>query len=146
MKHALLIADGEAELCDLDRLFLTQRGFEVETSSDGPECLRKLRRSMPAALMLDLELRERGSDGVLTWLREESSTAASSVVLTDSAWRPPDSAEHKEPPVRGYLSKPFRLSALLESVRAAVKGQDGERRVSFVPGCDKRLIAYNLIM
>ena len=56
MKQTLLIADGDAELCDLYRRFLAERGYEVGSSSNGLDCLRKLRQVTPAALVLDLEL------------------------------------------------------------------------------------------
>ena len=39
MKQRLLIADRDAELCELYRRFLTERGYEVETSTDGLDCL-----------------------------------------------------------------------------------------------------------
>jgi hypothetical protein len=43
----------------------------VETASDGLDCLKKLRRATPAALVLDLKLHWGGGDGVLAWLRED---------------------------------------------------------------------------
>lgn len=134
MKQNLLIADGDAELCDVYRKFLTERGYEVATSSDGLDCLRKLRALAPAVLVLDLELCWGGGDGVLAWLREENRAPAVSVVLTATACSPPDVAEHSAPPVVGYLPKPFGLTALLETVRVAVaKGQEAARKVSFGP-------------
>ena len=39
MKQTLLIADGDAELCDLYRQFLTVRGYDVETFLDALGCL-----------------------------------------------------------------------------------------------------------
>ena len=38
----MLIADGDAELCDHYRNFATEHGYEVVTSSDGLDCVRKL--------------------------------------------------------------------------------------------------------
>ena len=69
MKQRLLIADRDAELCEVFRTFLTERGYEVETSTDGLDCLAKLRQVTPAVLVLDLELLWGGGDGVLAWLR-----------------------------------------------------------------------------
>jgi len=116
----LLIADGDAELCDIYRRFLTDRGYEVETSSDGLDCLMKLRQVTPAALVLDLQLRWGGGDGVLAWLREENLMPGVPVILTATADYPLDLAAFKDPPVVDYLSKPFAVTALLESVRSAV--------------------------
>lgn len=140
MKQTLLIADGDAELCDVYERFLTERGYEVETSSDGLDCLRKLRQVSPAVLVLDLELRWGGGDGVLAWLREENPTPATSVVLTTTACSP-DGAERTEPPVVACLPKPFTLTALLTSVRAAVaNGHEGARKASCVPASPELFI------
>jgi DNA-binding response OmpR family regulator len=85
MKCTLLIAEGDAELCEVYRRFFTERGYEVETASDGLDCLAKLRRATPAALVLDRELRWGGGDGVLAWLREQSEAFTLPVVLTTTA-------------------------------------------------------------
>jgi len=120
MKQTLLIADDDAELCDVFGGFLRDRGYEVETSSDGLDCLRKLRQVTPAALVLDLELRWGGGDGVLAWLREESPAHGVPIILTATAGYPQDFAGFIEPPVVAFLPKPFALTALLASVRSAV--------------------------
>jgi two-component system OmpR family response regulator len=126
MKPTLLLAEGDAELCDIYRRFLTQRGYEVETASDGLDCLEKLRRLRPTAVVLDRELRWGGGDGILAWLREESTRFVVPVVLTATTSTPAGIAEDIKPPVVTFLSKPFTLTELLESVRAAVanKGRD----------------------
>jgi DNA-binding response OmpR family regulator len=120
MKPTLLIADGDAELCDLYRTFIAARGYRVETASDGLDCLAKLRQATPAAVMLDGELPWGGSDGVLAWLREERATSDVAVILTATAWPPRGVTQGFEPPVTGILLKPFPLTVLLERVRSAV--------------------------
>jgi DNA-binding NtrC family response regulator len=119
MKQTLLIADGDAGLCDLYRQFLTKRGFEVETSSNGLDCLRKLCQVKPAMLVLDLELRWGGGDGILAWLRQENPAHGIPVILTARAGFPQAFVSFIEPPVVDYLPKPFALTALLEKVRSA---------------------------
>ena len=119
LAQSLLIADGDAVLCEFYRQFLTKRGYDVETSSDGLDCLRKLRQVTPAAIVLDLELRWGGGDGILAWLREESPAHGIPVILTATAGYPQAFASFIEPPVVDYLPKPFALTALLEKVRSA---------------------------
>ena len=109
--------------------FLTERGYEVETSSDGLDCLRKLRQVTPAALVLGVELLWGGGHGVLAWLREEIPTRGIPVILTATAGCPQDFAEFIEPPIVDFLPKPFALSALLASVRSAV-AKKGRREPS----------------
>ncbi len=124
-KTTLLIAEGDAELCELYDMTLSEHGFAVETASDGLECLAKLRRMAPTVLILDRELRWGGGDGVLDWLREERGTSAIPVVLTTASHHGPDGTDAMKPPVVNLLPKPFALTALLETVRTAVarKGQ-----------------------
>ncbi len=118
MKPIVLIADSDAELCELYQQFLGERGYDVAMATDGLDCLEKLRRVRPAALVLDLGLPWGGGDGVLARLREESAGVA--VVLTATGGYHPGLAEDVAPPVVRFLPKPFALTALLETVRAAV--------------------------
>ena len=129
MKQILLIADGDSELSELYRQLLTQRGYEVETASDGLDCLKKLRQVTPDALVLDLALPWGGGDGVLDWIRDVIPSHAIPVILTATAGFSLDLAEFRMPPVVGYLPKPFALTALLESVRSAFAKQ-GRRETS----------------
>ena len=119
LAHAVLIAHGAAELCDCYRHFLTKHGYEVETSSDGLDCLKKLRRATPAVLVLDLELRW-GGDGIPSWLREENPAHGIPVILTARAGHSSAFLSFIEPPVVDSLPKPFALNALLEKVRSAI--------------------------
>lgn len=110
----VLIAEGDAELREAYRRFLRGYGYEVETASDGLDCLEKLRRSRPAVLVLDREIRWGGADGVLACLREEAGLAGVPVVLTSQ----PGPEAAPGPSVQ-LLPRPFPLAALLGSVRAA---------------------------
>jgi DNA-binding response OmpR family regulator len=134
MKPTLLIADSNAELCDVYQRFITARGYDVETASDGLDCLAKLRRATPAVVVLDLKLRWGGSDGVLAWLREERATSGVAVILTATANNSLDASEVVAPPVIEFLLKPFPLTVLLERVRSAVaRGQKAARKAAPVP-------------
>ena len=126
MKATLLIAEGDAELCDVYQKFLVERGYEVETALDGLDCLAKLRRAMPAVLVLDRELHWGGGDGVLAWLREQSRPSAVRVVLTTTDSDSADIVKDIQPPVVKFLPKPFTLAALLKSVRVAIAKKERE--------------------
>lgn len=124
MKPTLLIAEGDPELCGLYHRLIAERGYAVETASDGLGCLAKLRRSVPDVVVLDLELCWGGGNGVLAWLREERAASGVAVILTATAGYPLEGIPVREAPVVRVLLKPFTLTALLESVRSAVaKGQ-----------------------
>ena len=124
------------------RRFLTERGYEVETSTDGLDCLAKLRQVTPAVLVLDLKLLWGGGDGVLAWLREENRAPRIPVLLTATAADPPEIAEFNEPPVVDYLPKPFALVGLLEGIRSAIamKGRRKRSNLDRVPGYLRLLV------
>jgi DNA-binding response OmpR family regulator len=114
MVATMLIADGDAGLCDLYRRFAMKCGYEVDTSSDGLDCVRKLRLATPAVLVLDLDLCWGGGDGVLGWLREEPQFLPSRILLTAGEASAPHFDRLALPPVVKTLTKPFPLSALLD--------------------------------
>jgi DNA-binding response OmpR family regulator len=124
MKQTVLIADGDDELCAAYQRFLSSCGYLAQTSTDGVDCLEKLRRVMPAVIVLDPDLRWGGGDGVLAWLREEDSTHTVPVIVTPTAGCAWENARFTLPPVAECLPKPFALTALLDSVRSAIaRGQ-----------------------
>jgi DNA-binding response OmpR family regulator len=123
MRPTVLVADDDSQLRDLYRIFLGERGYEIETAADGLDCLEKLRATRPAVLVVDLGLRWGGCDGVLAWLREGHTPSGIPVILTGTADSPPDGVEPHVPPVVDYLPKPFGLMTLLERVRASVARQ-----------------------
>jgi DNA-binding response OmpR family regulator len=114
LKPSILFADGDTELCGVYRRFATIRGYEAQTSCDGLDCITKLRQATPVVLVLDLELRWGGGDGVLAWLREEPQFLPSRVVLTSAEASAHILDRLALPPVVKTLTKPFLLSALLD--------------------------------
>ena len=110
---SILFADADRELLELYGWLLTSYGFRVDKAGDALECLDKLRRSVPDLLILELELPWGGGDGVLAILREDPRLLPARVVLTSAVASVSDLAGFESPGVR-TLSKPIRLSALLE--------------------------------
>jgi DNA-binding response OmpR family regulator len=132
MRRTLLIADGDTQLCDLYAMLLADYGYDVDTVSDGLECLEKLRQSTPDAIILDLDLLWGGSDGVVDWIRDECPASNTSVILTASAEVAQEFADALEPPVVACLAKPFAMKTLLDTVRVAL-ASNGRKRRSISP-------------
>ena len=133
MNPILLIAESDVELCGLYRKYLGGLGYEVETAADGLDCMEKVDRLRPDVLLLDLELRWGGGDGVLAWLREEAVSGVT-VVLTATAGSPADFAAHIKPPVIEFLPKPFSLAALQKTVHSAVGNNRHEEPFTPIQG------------
>ncbi|MGE5192768.1 MAG: response regulator [Deltaproteobacteria bacterium] len=123
MNQTVLIADGDAELCDIYQRYFTVHGYDVETSLDGVDCLERLRQLEPAVLVLDQALRWGRADGVLAWLRDESLMPRIPVILMTTGGYLQDFSEFLGLPIVDCLPKPFALTVLLEKVRSAVAKQ-----------------------
>jgi len=112
MSIRVLVAEREAVHAEVYSRFLLGLGYQVETASDGLECVRKLQTARPRLLVLAWELLWGGADGVLDWIRENDGMLDLPVILTVDDEAPDDLTELVNPPVVACLKKPFRLSAL----------------------------------
>jgi two-component system chemotaxis response regulator CheY len=136
MHPLLLVAESDPEYREVHRRLFAARSYDVQTAADGRECLAKLRRTIPAAVVLDWDLPWGGGNGVLAWLREEQAAPGVAVVLTATVGQAPAVPGVIEPPVVHLLLKPLELPTLLENVRSAVaKGQAAARKAGHTPLC-----------
>ncbi len=119
MKPNLLIADGDDQLCQRHGKFLERKGYAVELTAGGVDCMARLRRSRPAVLVLAQELPWGGAAGVLCCLREEGPPVPPRVVLTTSGPDADGLHELLAAPVVYALQRPFALADLLEAVQCA---------------------------
>jgi CheY-like chemotaxis protein len=120
MAPAVLIADADAELCDLGRRFFARHGWLARTAGGGVDCLAQLRQLSPQLLILDLALPWGGADGLLAVMRDDPGLARIPVVLTSVDASSPEALSGLvSPPVVQALREPLSLMALLEIVRPA---------------------------
>jgi two-component system KDP operon response regulator KdpE len=110
MPAQLLIAESDPVLRRFYRTYLQAVGFEVETAADGLECLDRLRLGRPDALVVDLDLRWGGGDGVLSCLEGDDRPRA--VVALGSA-PPAELARRLGLPETFCLQKPAHASSLV---------------------------------
>jgi DNA-binding response OmpR family regulator len=116
MTARLLIADSDPSLCEIYAYYLSVHDFEVQTASDGIECLERARAFQPDALLLEWELLWGGGDGVLARLQEEFFGGSPRVVVTSD--QPADEIFPYFPaPVVECVRKPFRLASILPLFR-----------------------------
>src|SRR5262245_45720944 len=112
MKPILLIAEGNDLLRDNCQRFLSEFGYQVQTASNGLDCLVKLQRVAPAAVVLDLELCWGADVGVLTWLSQDRTSPGIPVVLTAATAELPALVRDIKRPGVSFLNKPYSLTAL----------------------------------
>jgi DNA-binding NtrC family response regulator len=121
MAPSVLIADADAELCDLYRQFFSHHGWQVRTSGGGLECLAQLSEFSPRLLIVDVALPWGGADGLLAVMRDDRGLARIPVILTSTGGFPEGLSSLMSLPVVKVLWKPVSLTALFDIVCSELK-------------------------
>lgn len=113
---SILIIEDEAMLADTLREVLEDEGYEAVTASNGEEALRLLGSKAPDLILLDLMLPRMDGAAFLSTRAKDARLKAIPVLVMSSASR----SVVRDHAVAGFLSKPFRLDALLHLISATL--------------------------
>jgi two-component system response regulator CpxR len=122
MTDTVLIADDDAELCELLGEFLRQEGFEVRAVHDGERALEAAREPDLDALVLDIMMPGRSGIEVLKALRQES---ALPVIMLTARGEDLDRILGLELGADDYLPKPCNPRELAARIRAVLRRAAG---------------------
>lgn len=118
MPSRVLIAEEQAECCQLFRMFLQRWGYEVSAVHDGMSCVEALQNDpLPDVLILSWELPWGEGEGILEWLRFQGTEDMAVVILT-ARMDVDGYQQEKALPRVTWLQRPFRLLELLEAVQS----------------------------
>ena len=118
MAETILIADDEASIRDLARLYLEKEGFRVRTAEDGAAALDEVRRDPPALLILDLMMPRMDGWEVCRRVRAESNLP---ILMLTARDQDIDKIVGLEMGADDYLTKPFNPRELVARVRAILR-------------------------
>jgi CheY-like chemotaxis protein len=126
MAKKVLVIDDEPEMLNLVRFTLERAGYEVATCDNGRQAWDTIVKTSPDLLILDVMLP--GIDGYSLQIKisqDEGTKNIPIIVLT--ALEPSKTLFQKFSQVAGFMTKPFKTEALLESVQKAIgKGANGK--------------------
>ena len=122
MAYKILIADDEAEIRELLRLYLEKDGYEVFEAADGIEALALLKQEKIDLAVLDIMMP--GMDGieVLKALRKENITIP--VLFLTARTEVSQRVDGLDAGADDYLPKPFSTAELLARVRAMLRRKE----------------------
>ena len=105
MGYRILIADDEAEIRDLLRLYLEKEGYEILEAADGEEALRALQEYGDVAmLLLDIMMPKKDGFHVLKELRKKSNLP---VIILSAKTADNDKILGLDLGADDYIVKPF---------------------------------------
>ena len=118
MGYRILIADDEAEIRDLLRLYLEKDGYEVLEAADGLETMESVKRENPDLLLLDIMMP--GLDGyrVLRNIRETNNIP---VIMLSAKGTNTDKILGLDLGADDYITKPFSVVEVLARIKANIR-------------------------
>ena len=114
MTGRVLVVDDEPEAVELLREFLSAKGYEVITASDGDEALRKVKEERPHLILLDVQMPKMDGLEVLRRLREIDKEV--SVIMVTAANEEAIGRQAMELGAFDYIVKPLDLPYLEQSL------------------------------
>jgi DNA-binding response OmpR family regulator len=124
MRTVLYIDDDRHYARMIDK-FLSSRGFDVETALDRHEGVKKARDLQPDVILLDLYLPRVEGLEVITQIRTEALTWNIPIVVMSSLPISQSRQLMEGAGVQDYVSKPFKMRDLIETVRRAAAYRPG---------------------
>ncbi len=120
----VLLVDDDPVIVRLLEVNFRLGGFQVESAFRGEEAIEKAQALHPDAIVLDVMMP--GLDGyeVCGRLRQDPELAGTPVVFLTARAQEDDVAKGYALGVVEYVTKPFDPEALVEIVRAAIRGGD----------------------
>ncbi len=115
-----MVVDDEPDTVDLVKLVLETEGFEVITAYSGRECLEKLDKEKPDAVLLDIMMPEMDGWEVFKKIREKYKNLPVAMLTVRNQDIDKMLGLHVLK-VNDYITKPFGRKDLIERVRKLVE-------------------------
>jgi two-component system alkaline phosphatase synthesis response regulator PhoP len=119
-KKKILVVDDEPHIVSILEGMLTQRGYAVRTATDGRQALSLASQDQPDLIILDLLMPV--LDGWRACQRFKSGKTSSRIpIIILSGLMSELDDTTKQEMGDAYLSKPFEIDALVDTIRSLLK-------------------------
>ena len=120
VKTVLHIEDHAANLSLVERVFETRDDLRLLAETDGRGGLARARSEQPDLILLDLHLPDLSGDEVMRRLHTGPRTSGIPVLVLSADATPGQIERLRGLGVRDYITKPFRIDALLQAIDTAL--------------------------
>lgn len=118
MAYRILVADDEAEIRDVLRLYLEKEGYDVAEAADGAEAVRQIRSGMIDLAILDIMMPGINGYRVLQNAREENNLP---VIMLSAKSSDSDKILGLDLGADDYITKPFVPLEVVARVRSHLR-------------------------
>jgi DNA-binding NtrC family response regulator len=116
---AILVADDDADICEILKDTLTSLGVRIITAANGQECLNRIETDAPDLILLDIEMPIRNGLEVLKELRQRG--IGTSVIMITAYGTIERAVEAMKQGAYDFITKPFDLDHIALVVEKALE-------------------------
>ena len=118
MKKKIMIVDDEPDVLDSLKMVLEAQDYDVTTASNGAECLEKLEEGFKGVILLDLMMPVMdGWDTIKKIIEKGYMKDVAIEIISALGIRENKRMGALEPYIYDYITKPFDIKELVESVK-----------------------------
>ena len=136
-RHAVLLADDNADLRDYISRLLADHGYEVETVADGEAALAALRARRPDILVTDVMMPRLDGFGLLLAVRQDASLRDLPIVVLSARAGDDAKVEGLDAGADDYLTKPFSARRIARTGRGEHRDGQAAARGGGRGGCQR---------
>ena len=115
-RQVLYVEDNLSNISLVQRVLQARPEVELLVATDGASGAAMAKRYLPALVLLDLNLPDMSGEKVLRMLRAEPATADTPIVVLSADANPRQAQRLVALGATAYLTKPFEIRALLETI------------------------------
>ena len=120
-RPTVLVADDNADICDLLQVGLSKLAVDVQIANNGREAYEKILAHKPSLVLLDLVMPELTGLEVLAKLRETAEFSSLPVIMITARTQDDDIERGFELGATDYVIKPFNLKDLMTKAAAILQ-------------------------
>lgn len=126
-QHRILVVDDDEHIQKSLSQYLEMEDFEVEVASSGQEALERAAGQAFDLVLLDIMMPEMDGFEVVEILRAQEATSRVPIILLTARGQDTDVLKGYHLGVSSYLTKPFNLDELVETIREVLEADAAPR-------------------
>jgi phosphoribosyl 1,2-cyclic phosphodiesterase/CheY-like chemotaxis protein len=127
----IVLVDDDEDIRRVVQLRLRMAGYQVFTAADGEAGLQLIRAEKPRVALLDLMMPRKHGFAVCQEIRSDPSLQGLYIVVGSAKTYAPDVKKAKELGADVYLTKPYDMEALVETIKKALASAARTLAVNF---------------
>ena len=123
MAKLIYVIDDEKEICELLKITLESRNYNVQTGLNGEEALSMIKKKKPDLLILDLKMPKMNGYEVINHLKSADDTAGIPIMVLTSLTqgsKKKDEEWKASLKVQDFITKPFEPLDILKRIQTII--------------------------